>query len=113
MFRIFSIFLLLEWCVPIGKNHPLLRSKLVAGVERAIAKLTNQFCLRLDFFALIEKYSLDPVAVYPDANSNPEDYCDANKDVQKVHWCKITSCLLISWVGIVLIVATLIYRTFP
>ncbi|QNJ04283.1 hypothetical protein SynPROSU1_02692 [Synechococcus sp. PROS-U-1] len=50
----------------------------------------------LDFFTLIEKYSLDPVAVYSDANRNPEDCCDASKDVQKVHWPKITSCLLIS-----------------
>ena len=83
--RLFLGLLMFAGGVPIGKDQSFPGSKFVAGVERAIAKLSNQVLLLLDFVTFIDEYRLDPVAVCSDANHNPKDCRDADQVVKEAH----------------------------
>ena len=79
------VILFSKGLVPIGKDQSFLDLKCVASVERAVSKLTNYFCLLPDFFALIDKDRLNPIAVYFYSSDNPEDRAKPNKNIENVH----------------------------
>ena len=80
-----SFFFVFQGLVPIGKDQSFLGLKCVACVECAVSKLTNYFCLLPDFFALVDKDRLNPIAVCFDSGGNPEDRGNANKNIENVH----------------------------
>ena len=85
LFRSSLVFLFSKGLVPIGKDQSFLGLKCVACVECAVAKLTNYFCLLPDFFALVDKDRLNPIAVCFDSSGNPENRGNANKNIENVH----------------------------